>query len=330
MEATELMGDAVEDPVPSLGGATGWLNSMPLTAAELRGRVVLVDFWTFTCINWIRTLPYVRAWAEKYADDGLVVIGVHTPEFGFEHDVENVRRAAQAMGVEYPIAIDNDYAIWRAFDNHYWPALYFVDPRRSIRAHQFGEGRYEESERILQRLLQEAGADGVSADLAAVDADGVAAAADWGTLRTPETYVGYLRAESFASAGGLIPEQRSVYDLPRRLRLNAWALAGDWTVRGQPAVLNEPGGRVAHRFQARDLNLVMASPARGAPVRFRVSLDGRPPREAHGLDVDEAGDGTLSEGRLYQLIRHPGPVAQRTFEIEFLDPGAEVYVFTFG
>jgi thiol-disulfide isomerase/thioredoxin len=321
---------AVEGELPSLEGATGWLNTQPLTTEGLRGSAVLVQFWTFTCINWIRTLPYVRAWAEKYEGNGLVVIGVHTPEFGFEHDVDNIRRAARAMGVDYPIAIDSDYLVWRAFDNNYWPALYFADERGAIRDHHFGEGRYEQSERVIQQLLGERGAEGIGDGLVYVDAGGVEEAADWDTLRSPEAYVGYLRAENFASAGGLTPEQRRAYDAPARLRLNEWALSGEWTVEGQPVIANEAGGRLAHRFEARDLNLVMAPPANGASVPFRISLDGQPPGPAHGLDIDEQGNGTLSEGRLFQLIRQPGGVAAHTFEIEFLGAGAQAYVFTFG
>jgi thiol-disulfide isomerase/thioredoxin len=320
----------VEGELPSLGSATEWLNSPPLTAAGLRGSVVLVDFWTYTCINWLRTLPYLRAWTQKYKDHGLVVIGVHTPEFDFEHDLDNVRRAATDLRVNYPIAIDNDYAIWRAFDNHYWPALYFVDAQGQIRHHQFGEGDYEQSEMIIQQLLVEAGTGGIGHDLVSVDASGVEAAADWGSLRSPENYVGYERTENFASPGGAAWDQRHVYGAPARLRLNHWALSGDWTVERQATVLNEAGGRIAYRFHARDLHLVMGPAVRGTPVRFRVLIDGQPPGAAHGTDVDDQGNGTVTEQRLYQLIRQRGPVTEHAFEITFLDPGVRAYAFTFG
>jgi hypothetical protein len=320
----------VEGELPSLSGATGWINSQPLTVADLRGTVVVVDFWTYTCINWLRSLPYVRAWAEKYKDHGLVMIGVHTPEFAFEQDVENVRRATKEMRVGYPIAIDNDYAIWRAFNNHYWPALYFVDAQGRIRHHQFGEGAYEQSEMIIQQLLIEAGIGGVGHELVSVDPRGVEAAADWDSLRSPENYVGYERTENFASPGGAAWDERRVYAAPARLRHNHWALAGDWTVERQAAVLHEADGRIAYRFHARDLHLVMGPAVRGTSVRFRVRIDRQPPRAAHGTDVDDQGDGTVSEQRLYQLVRQRGPVTERTFEITFLDPGVQAYAFTFG
>jgi thiol-disulfide isomerase/thioredoxin len=320
----------IESELPSLGGATGWLNSQPLTAAGLRGKVVLIDFWTYTCINWLRSLPYVRAWAEKYKDQGLVVIGVHAPEFAFEKNVDNVRRAAKDMRVDYPIAIDNDYAIWRAFDNHYWPALYFVDAQGHIRHHQFGEGEYEQSEMIIQQLLAEAGIGGIGRELVSVDARGAEAAADWGSLRSPENYVGYERTENFASPGGAGLDERRVYAAPARLRLNHWALSGDWTVEEQATVLNEADGRIAYRFHARDLHLVMGPAARGASVRCRVLIDGQPPGAAHGIDVEDRGNGTVTEARLYQLIRQRGPVTEHTFEITFLDPGVQAYAFTFG
>jgi len=320
----------VEGVVPSLGGATAWLNSQPLSAVGLLGHVVLINFWTYTCINWLRSLPYVRAWAEQYKPHGLVVIGVHTPEFAFERNVENVRRAAQDMRVEYPIAIDSDYAIWSAFDNHYWPALYFVDAQGQIRHHQFGEGQYEQSEMILQQLLAEAGIGGFGQELVAVDASGVEAPADWGSLRSPENYLGYERTENFAAPGGVVFDMPRVYAAPARLRLNQWALSGDWTVGRQATLLNTADGRIAYRFHARDLHLVMGPAARGASVRFRVLVDGQPPGAAHGTDVDEEGNGTLSEQRLYQLIRQAQPIADRLFEIEFLDGGAEAYAFTFG
>jgi thiol-disulfide isomerase/thioredoxin len=316
--------------LPSLSGATGWLNSEPLTPAELRGRVVLVDFWTFTCINWLRTLPHIRAWASKYRDQGLVVIGVHTPEFSFERDVESIRRETKARGIDYPVAIDSDYALWRAFDNRYWPALYFADAEGVIRHHHFGEEAYEQSERVLQQLLTEAGADGVDDGLVAVDGQGAEAPADWDALRSPETYVGYERTENFASDGGAVLDERRTYTAPAQLRLGQWALEGDWTMELEDASLNEPGGRIAFQFQARDLHLVMKPAAESAPVRFQVRIDGQPPGAAHGLDVDDQGNGTVSEGRLYQLIRQPGPIGEHMFEITFLDPGIEAYVFTFG
>jgi thiol-disulfide isomerase/thioredoxin len=320
----------IEGELPSLGGAIEWLNSEPLTTAGLRGHVVLIQFWTYTCINWLRTLPYVRAWAEKYKHHGLVVIGVHTPEFAFEHNIDNVRRAAKDMRVEYPIAIDSDYAIWSAFDNHYWPALYFVDAQGRIRHHQFGEGDYEQSEMIIQRLLAEAGIVGIAQELVSVEANGVEAAADWGSLRSGENYVGSERTENFASPGGVAFDTPHVYAVPARLRLNQWALDGDWTVGRQATVLNAADGRIAYRFHARDLHLVMGPAARGTSVRFRVRVDGEPPGPAHGSDVDEEGNGTVSDQRLHQLIRQPQPIADRLFEIAFLDSGVEAYAFTFG
>jgi thiol-disulfide isomerase/thioredoxin len=320
----------VEGSMPSLDGATEWLNSRPLTEADLRGNVVLVQFWTYTCINWLRTLAYVRAWAGKYKDDGLVVLGVHTPEFDFERDLDNVRRAAKDLRVDYPVAVDNDYAIWSAFANHYWPALYFVDAQGRIRHHRFGEGDYDQSEMVLQQLLAAAGARDISRDLVAVDAPGVEAAADWDSLRSPENYLGYERTDNFASPDGAVLDARYVYTAPARLRLNHWALAGAWTVKPQAAALDEPDGRIAYRFHARDLHLVMGPAARGAAVRFRVRLDGEPPGGAHGADVDDQGNGTVREPRLYQLIRQPGPVSERTLEIAFVDPGVEAYAFTFG
>lgn len=320
----------LEGEFPSLGGATGWLNSQPLTAADLRGNVVLISFWTYTCINWLRSLPYVRAWAEKYKDRGLMVIGVHTPEFEFEHNLANVRRAAEELRVEYPIAIDNDYAIWRAFNNSYWPALYFIDAQGQIRYHHFGEGEYEMSEMVLQQLLAEAGIDGLSQELVSVDASGVEAAADWGSLRSPENYLGYDRTENFASPDGTVLGARHIYDAPVKLRLNQWALSGDWTMGKQATVLNEAKGQIVYSFHARDLHLVMGPSAPGTSVRFRVHIDGQLPGAAHGVDVDDRGNGTVTEQRLYQLIRQPKPVSNRQFEIAFLDPGVQVYAFTFG
>jgi thiol-disulfide isomerase/thioredoxin len=297
----------------ALDGAPVWLNSEPLTAAGLRGRVVLVDFWTYSCVNWLRTLPYVSAWHERYRDHGLVVVGVHAPEFGFEHDLDNVRRAASELGVGYPVVIDNDFTIWRSFENHYWPAVYLVDGDGRVRFHHFGEEAYEETERAIQQLL------GVDEAPVHVDAGGLAEAADWGALRSPETYVGYARGERRSS------DQRAA-----GLALNQWALVGEWSVGEEAAVLEAADGSIAYRFQARDLNLVLAPPASGAPARFAVRLDGQPPGDARGLDVDESGEGTVSEPRMYQLVRQRGAVGQHRFEITFLDPGVRAYVFTFG
>ena len=320
----------IEGELPSLGSATEWLNSPPLTAASLRGKVVLVDFWTYTCINWLRSLPYVRAWAEKYKNQGLVVIGVHAPEFGFEKNFDNVRRAVKDLKVNYPVAIDNDHALWRAFKNEYWPALYFVDAQGKIRHHHFGEGEYERSERVIQQLLAEAGSGGIGQELVSVDASGAEVAADWGSLKSPENYVGYDRTENFASSGGAVLDKQRIYAVPARLRLNQWALSGDWTVKKQATVLNKANGRIAYRFHARDLHLVMGPAARGTSVRFRVLIDGQPPGAAHGIDVDDQGNGRVTEQRLYQLIRQPKPIADRLFEIEFLDSGVEAFAFTFG
>ena len=320
----------IEGELASLGSATEWLNSPPLTKTDLRGKVVLVDFWTYTCINWLRQSPYVRAWADKYQDRGLVVIGVHAPEFVFEKDLDNVRRAVKNLRVDYPIAIDNDHAIWRAFRNQYWPALYFIDAQGHIRHHQFGEGDYEQSERIIQQLLVEAGTAGVGGDFVSVHADGLDAAADWRDLKSPENYVGLARTENFASPGGAALDGPRRYALPARLRLNDWALSGDWTLKNEAALLNKPNGAIAYRFHARDLHLVMGPAAPGTSVRFRVLIDGQPPGAAHGIDVDEQGYGTVSEQRLYQLIRQPQPILDRRFEIEFLGGGVETFAFTFG
>jgi thiol-disulfide isomerase/thioredoxin len=319
----------VEGNLPSLAGATGWLNSPPLTPSGLRGHVVLIDIWTYTCINWLRTLPYIRAWAEKYKDQGVIVIGVHTPEFPFEKDVDNIRRAAAAMRVTYPIAIDSDYGVWRALNNQYWPALYIVDTQGRIRYHHFGEGEYEMSERAIQQLLLESGA-GRSQGLASVDAKGIEVAADWDNLMSGENYVGYEKTENFASPGGAAPDKSHVYTVPATLRLNHWGLSGDWTVGNGAAALNKPNGRIVYRFHARDLHLVMGPPAKGTSVRFRVLIDGHAPGPAHGSDVNADGNGTLNEQRTYQLIRQPAPITDRTFEIEFLDAGAQAFAFTFG
>ena len=309
--------------MPSLDAATAWLNSEPLGLADLRGRVVLVDFWTLTCINWLRTEPYVRAWSQAYRDDGLVVIGVHTPEFSFEHEIDRIRTAVAERGIDYPVAVDSDYGIWSAFDNHYWPALYFIDRDGMIVDHHFGEGRYEESERVLQGLL------GVDRELVSVTGVGPEAEADWEHLRSPETYLGYLRTEHFASPQGAAIEERRAYELPGQLRLNSWALGGEWTIERERAVLGEAGGRIAFRFHARDAHLVLSPGDRG-PIPFRLLLDGEAPGAAHGVDVDADGNGVLRDGRMYQLVRVPDEVRDRTLELTFLEPGAEAYVFTFG
>ncbi|HEY6224158.1 MAG TPA: redoxin domain-containing protein [Gemmatimonadales bacterium] len=314
----------------SLATSGGWLNSPPLTAEALRGKVVLIDFWTYTCINWLRTLPYVRAWVGKYKDQGLVVIGVHSPEFGFEKNQDNVGRAVKEMNVGYPVAIDSDHSIWRAFDNNYWPALYFVDARGKVRERQFGEGHYAEAERIIQRLLMEAGAKGVSRDLVSVEGKGAEAPADWGSLRSPENYVGYDRTEGFASPGGATRGEPRLYSIPPTLGLNRWALSGDWTMGGEATALNKPMGRVVYRFHARDLHFVMGPAEAGKSIRFRVLIDGEAPGASHGVDVNEQGYGTLTGQRMYQLIRQTGSIADRQFEIQFLDAGVEIFSFTFG
>ena len=312
--------------MPSLDGATGWLNSPPVRTPELRDQVVLVDFWTLTCINWLRTEPYVRAWSQAYRDDGLVVIGVHTPEFSFEHDLERVRQATAVREIDYPVAADNDYGVWNAFANHYWPALYFVDRAGVIQDHHFGEGRYEESERVIQRLL------GISRELVSVSVKGVGveAEADWDHLRTPETYLGYgLSSSQFASPGGAAYGQTGSYEPPDFLTFNHWALAGHWTVGRERVVLDRAGGSIAFRFHARDAHLVLCGGDR-SPIPFRVTLDNEPPGDAHGVDIDPAGNGLLTDARMYQLIRQPNEPRERTLEITFLEPAAEAYVFTFG
>jgi thiol-disulfide isomerase/thioredoxin len=327
MTASQL---PVTGRLPALDGATAWLNSRPLTTDGLRGKVVVIDFWTYTCINWIRTLPYVRAWAGKYKDHGLEVIGVHTPEFRFEASVDNIREAIKDMGVSYPVAIDSDYAVWNAFGNHYWPALYFADAQGNLRHHYFGEGDYEQSELVIRQLLTEAGAGGLGPDLVAPEVTGVEVAADWSTLESAETYAGYQRAANFASPGGQVPGEAHAYAVPAQLEVNHWALSGDWTAGPQAASLNTAGGRIAYRFHARDLHLILGPAVPGAAVRFQVRLDGQPPGEAHGIDIDGEGNGTVTHQRMYQLIRQPGLVTERTFQITFLDPGAEAYAFTFG
>ncbi len=301
-----------DGPLSAIDSAPVWVNSEPLTAAALRGRVVLVDFWTYSCVNWLRTLPYVRAWHERYRDRGLVVVGVHAPEFGFEHDLANVRRAVDDLDVAYPVVIDNDFAIWRSFDNHYWPAVYLVDGDGRVRFRHFGEEAYEDTEQAIQQLL------GVDEELVGVDAGGLAEPANSGSLNSPETYLGRLRGE-----------RRS--DPPAEaLALNEWALTGEWSVGDEAAVLDAAPGSIAYRFEGRDVNLVLAPPSSGDPVGFTVLVDGRPPADAHGLDADESGEGTLSEPRMYQLVRQRGRIRQRTFEIRFDRPGVRAYVFTFG
>ncbi|SET22516.1 Cytochrome c biogenesis protein CcdA [Pseudomonas sp. NFR09] len=306
----------IEGALPPLDGAVQWLNSPPLSTEALKGKVVLVDFWTYSCINCLRTLPYVKAWAEKYRDQGLVVIGVHAPEFAFERDVNNVTQAMKDLGITYPVAIDNNYKIWRAFNNQYWPAHYFADAKGQIRYHHFGEGDYAESERVIQQLLREAGAKNVAGGLIEADAKGVQQAPDMNEVQSPETYLGSQRAENFVKSG--------------TLALNQWTLQGQWNVGGQQATLDQAGGRIVYRFHARDLHLVLGPGADGKPVRFKVTIDGQAPGGAHGTDVAPDGSGTVTEQRLYQLVRQPGAVQDRTFTIEFLDPNVSAYAFTFG
>ncbi|BET11245.1 cytochrome c biogenesis protein DipZ [Pandoraea sputorum] len=320
----------VEGQLPSLDGAVQWLNSPPLTAQALRGKVVLVDFWTYSCINCLRTLPYVKAWAQKYRDQGLVVIGVHAPEFAFERDINNVKKAVNDLGVDYPVAIDNNYAIWRGFNNQYWPAHYFVDAQGRVRYHHFGEGNYAESERVIQQLLREAGAKQVADGIADVKAAGVQQAPDMSDVRSPETYVGYERAENFTSPGGAVKDTVSDYHAPTSPSLNNWGLAGRWNVGPEQATATQAGARIVYRFHARDLHLVLGPDANGKPVRFRVTVDAQAPGNAHGTDVAADGTGIVTSQRLYQLVRQSGDVRDRTFTIEFLDPGASAYAFTFG
>jgi len=309
--------------IPSLDGATEWLNSEPLGPADLRGHVVLVNFWTLTCINWLRQEPYVRAWSRAYRQDGLVVIGVHTPEFSFEHEIDGIRQAIKEREINYPIAVDNDYDVWSAFDNHYWPALYFIDAEGVIRDQHFGEGRYEQSERTIQRLL------GVQGELVSAEGVGVEAAADWNHLQTPETYLGYGRSERFSSADGVAFDERRAFEPPKRLEVNHWALAGDWTIGSENVVLDQAGGSIAFRFHARDAHLVLSAGAR-EQIPFRVLLDGEAPGLSAGVDVAENGTGVLRDGRLYQLARQHDGVRERTLEITFDEPRTEAYAFTFG
>jgi hypothetical protein len=311
--------------IPSLAGATGWLNSEPLTAADLQGQVVLVDFGTYTCINWLRTLPYIRAWAEKYRADGLVLVGIQTPEFDFEQNLDSVRREVEARRIDWPVAVDNRYEIWRAFHNRYWPALYFSDREGVMRHQHFGEGHYEQSERVIQELL------GLPPqDLVRVQGEGDEAEADWAHLNSPETYLGYERTDNFASPGGIGAGESRVFAAPDRLLLNQWALSGNWTMRADRVGLNEAGGRLLFRFQCRDVHLVLRRAEGRGPIPFRVLLDGEAPGAAHGVDVDVDGNGVLDDDRLYQLVRQPGPAEEPTFAIAFDEPGVEAYVFTFG
>ena len=320
---------APEGGFPSLAGATEWLNSPPLTPEALKGKVVLVDFWTYSCINCLRSIPYVRAWAEKYKDQGLVVIGVHTPEFAFERNVANIRKAIASLKIDYPVAVDNEYAIWRAFDNNYWPAHYFIDAQGRMRHHHFGEGEYDQSERVIQRLLAEAGHNELPASLVSVNASGAEAAPSANADQSPETYLGHNHFEHFASPGGAVFDQSHDYT-GGSLRLNQWSLAGNWTITAEYSGLNVAGGRIAYRFHARDLHLVLGPGADNKPIRFRVTIDGQPPGANHGADTDADGNGTVTSQRLYQLVRQGGAIGNRTFEIEFLDPGVQAYAFTFG
>jgi len=317
------------DPLSALLGKRTWLNGQPLAAADLRGKVVLVNFWTYSCINSLRPLPYLRAWAEKYGKDGLVVIGVHTPEFGFEKDLGNVRTAIAAQGIRYPVTLDSDYAVWRAFGNRGWPGFYFIGADGRVRHYALGEGDYARSEQLIQQLLAEAGRPAHAA-IADIPGQAIQAAADWASLGSPETYLGHAQAQNFASPGGARADRPSQYGMPATLARNHWGLAGSWTIGGEFATLDRGGGSVRYRFHARDLHLVLGTPARDRPARFRVTIDGAAPGADHGVDVDAKGIGIVREDRLYQLVRQARPVADRTFEIEFLDPGVRAYVFTFG
>ncbi len=320
----------VEGRFPSLAGATGWLNSPPLEPEELRGKVVVVDFCTYTCINWLRTLSYVRAWWERYAEHGLVMIGAHTPEFSFERDVDNVREALASMRVGYPMALDNDYAVWDGFANRYWPALYLIDAEGRIRHHRFGEGDEERSERVIRELLREAGAEDVGTDLVSIDPTGPEVGADWDDLGSPETYLGVERTQDFASPGGFRPDRSHDYTGPDRLRLNQWSITGLWTAKADRVSLDEPDGRIDFAFHARDVHLVMGPRERATAIPFRVTIDGEPPAGASGTDIDPGGAGTLLQQRMYQLVRQTGPIADRVFSIEFQGGGAEAFAFTFG
>jgi thiol-disulfide isomerase/thioredoxin len=317
-------------PLSGLSGATGWINSPPLTAKQLKGKVVLVDFWDYSCINCIRAIPYIRAWAEKYKDSGLVVIGVHTPEFDIEKQMPNVQKAVQKFGITYPVAVDSNYAIWNAFNNEYWPAHYFIDAKGKVRYEHFGEGEYDQSERWIQELLKEANAKAMPASMVSVQAQGVQAAADVNDVHSPETYIGYARAEHFASPGGIKRDAEQLYTEPTHLQLNEWGLAGKWVDHQQVAVLRSAGGKIIFRFHARDLHLVLGPTADGKPVHFRVTIDGQAPGENHGVDTDAEGNGVVTDHRLYQLVRQQEAITDHTFVIEFQDPGVQAFSFTFG
>jgi thiol-disulfide isomerase/thioredoxin len=316
--------------LPGLSGATLWINSPPLTPASLRGKVVLVDFWTYSCINCLRTLPYIKAWNEKYKDSGLVIIGVHTPEFAFEKDEANVRKAVKDLGITYPVAMDNDYRIWRSFNNEYWPADYFIDATGHIRFHHFGEGAYEESEQQIRTLLEEANHAPPPGTASPIAASGTEAAPDSDDVQSPETYIGYARAQNFASPGGFNQDDPQLYRTPAELDLNQWALAGKWKDEDQVATSLDAGASISFRFHARDLHLVLGPGADGKPVRFRVTLDGQAPGADHGVDTGADGYGGVTENRLYQLVRQHGSIHDRTLRIEFLTPGVRAYSFTFG
>lgn len=331
MMMSSTAGGAAGGPqmLPDLSGAVAWLNSPPLNRDQLKGHVVLVDFWTYSCINCLRSIPYVQAWADKYKNAGLIVIGVHTPEFAFEKDFDNVRRAVSDLKIAYPVALDNDYKIWKAFSNSYWPADYLVDATGHIRHHHFGEGKYQETEQQIQDLLKERDGQLTVTGLVKVSGQGAEAPPD-NDVESPETYIGYDRADSFLSPGGLKQDVAHVYSPPKHLELNQWGLGGTWTDRPQVAILDSAHGRIIYRFHARDLHLVLGPASDGKPVRFRVTLNAKPPGADHGVDTDAGGNGTITEHRLYQLIRQKDPVDDRTFEIEFLDPGAQAFSFTFG
>jgi thiol-disulfide isomerase/thioredoxin len=326
-EPESIVGSA---PLYGLAGATGWVNSPPLTAKQLKGKVVLVDFWTYSCINCLRSLPYIRAWADKYKDSGLVVIGVHTPEFDFEKEQANVQRAVQKFGITYPVALDSNHAIWDAFHNEYWPAHYFIDAKGRVRFEHFGEGNYDQSERWIQQLLKERNSRPMPESTVSVEARGVEAASDENDVRSPETYIGYARAEHFASPGGIKADREKVYISPVQPRLNQWGLAGEWLDHGELAVLQSPGGKIVFHFHARDLHLVLGPAANGKPVRFRVTIDGHAPENDHGVDTDAQGNGIVTDQRLYQLVRQRGAVTDHIFETEFEDSGVEAFSFTFG
>lgn len=317
-------------PLNGLSGGTGWINSKPLTAKQLKGKVVLIDFWDYSCINCIRAIPYVRAWADKYKDSGLVVIGVHAPEFDIEKQMPNVQKAVNKFGITYPVVLDNDHAIWNAFHNQYWPAHYFIDAQGKVRYEHFGEGEYDQSERWIQQLLKEANAKPMSATTVSVHGQGVQAAADMDDVRSPETYIGYAREEHFASPGGIRRDTEQLYTEPSHLRTNEWGLAGRWVDHEQVAVLRSAGGKIVFRFHARDLHLVLGPSPEGEPVHFRVTIDGQAPGENHGVDTDTLGNGIVTDHRLYQLVRQKGPITDHTIVIEFQDAGVQAFSFTFG